>query len=171
MEKSKGTRSAAESIRNFLDKHQTKLPEARGFLQFLLSRDEILRRIEVVDDLEGRPNGILVSAKGSGTWPFLYRRGDRCLFKVAQASLDLMKYVPDPLYLHLSADPPAWTPDRQEFLDMLARWHDELFQAEVEWLNRRVQVLARIDEALDRRDRSGFERWCAELRRLDATTP
>lgn len=166
MEKSKEARSKAEAIRSFLDHHQPKLPEARGFLQFLLSKEDILRRLEIVDDLHGCRHAILVSAKGTGMWPFFYRRGDRFFPRTSQAVVELMKFVPEQLFLCLSTELPAWSEERQEFLEMLSRWQDELFADELERIDRKHQLLAAIDTALAEGDHASFQKLTAELRRL-----
>ena len=64
MERPRGTKSKADQIKAFLSQYQPKLSEARGFLQFMLSKEEILRRTEIVSDLTGADCAILVSAKG-----------------------------------------------------------------------------------------------------------
>jgi uncharacterized protein YpiB (UPF0302 family) len=167
MEKPKEARSKAESIRLFLEQHQPKLPEARGFLQFLLAKEDILRRLELVADLTDCPDSILVSAKGSGTWSFFYRRGDRYFHKTSQAVVELMRYVPDKICLCLSTTPPNWSTDRQEFLDNMARWHDEVFLDEVVRMTRRQTLLERIDAALTAGDRGSFDQLTEELRQLN----
>lgn len=167
MEKPKEIKSKADLIKSFLERHQPKLSEARGFLQFLLAKEEILRRIEVVSDLSTSDCAILVSSKGSGTWPFLYRCGDRCLTKTSQAVVELMKNVPERISLCLSAAPPEWSEERQEFLETLAAWHDELFSDELERMTRRQLLLHRIDEALETGDRGSFQQLTDELRQLD----
>ncbi len=166
MEKSKEARNKAEAIRAFLDRHQPKLPEARGFLQFLLAKEDILRRLELVDALEDYEYAILVSAKGSGTFPFFYRKGKRYFHKTSQAVVELMRYVPERVHMCLSTTPPEWTPDRQEFLETLAAWHDDVFMEEVRKVTRRQHLLRRIDEALAAGDRSSFEQLTEELRQL-----
>lgn len=166
MEKSKEAKSKAEAIRSFLEYHQPKLPEARGFLQFLLAKDEILRRLVIVDDLDGCHAAILISAKGSGTWPFFYRNGRRFFHKTSQAVVELMKYVPEPLYLRLSTEPAAMTAERLEFLQQMAAWHDEVFADELQRVNRRHELLSRIDEALAAGDQAAFMRYSDELRQL-----
>lgn len=166
MEKPKEIKGKVETIRSFLEHHQPKLPEARGFLQFLLAKEEILRRIEMVSDLTECKHAILVSAKGSGTWPFFYRRGDRYFHKTSQAVVELMKFVPDQIYLCLSTTPPDWTEERHEFLTTLSRWHDEVFTEELERLTRRQTLLQRIDQALEVGDKGSFEQLTEELRQL-----
>jgi len=167
MERPRGTKSKADQIKAFLARHQPKLSEARGFLQFMLSKEEILRRTELVTDLSGAECAILVSAKGSGTWPFLFRRGDKIYTKTSQAVVELMKSVPEHIALYLSTEPPEWSEERQEFLNMLARWHDEVFREDVDRVTRRQELLRQIDEALERGDRGAFHQLAAELRRLD----
>ncbi|MFZ5823747.1 MAG: YpiB family protein [Bacillota bacterium] len=166
MEKPKEIKSKVDSIRSFLEHHQPKLPEARGFLQFLLAKEEILRRIEVVEDLDGSRHAILVSAKGSGTWPFFYRRGDRYFHKTSQAVVELMKFIPEQISLCLSTTPPEWSEERQDFLDTLSRWHDEVFEDEMERLTRRQALLQRIDQALESGDKGSFEQLTEQLRQL-----
>jgi len=167
MEKPREAKSNAVAIRQFLEECQPKLPEARGFLQFLLTKDEILRRLEIVSDISEYRHAILISAKGSGTWPFLYRKGDRYYFKTSQAVVELMKFIPDRIGLCLSNQPPEWSAERQEFLEMMAQWHDEVFHAEVKRLTKRQNLLDRIDEALASGDRGRFEQLAAELRHLN----
>ncbi len=166
MEKSKEARTKAEAIRAFLDSHQPKLPEARGFLQFLLAKEEILRRLELVSDLSDHRYAILVSAKGSGAWPFFYRRGERYFHKTSQAVVELMKQVPDQLALCLSTTPPEWSVERQEFLDTLASWHDEVFAEGIDRISRRQSLLDRIDEALASGDRCSFDQLTEQLKQL-----
>ncbi|MDB4895635.1 MAG: hypothetical protein JWN15_1897 [Firmicutes bacterium] len=166
MEKPKEARSKAEAIRSFLEHHQPKLPEARGFLQFLLAKEEILRCLELVPDISDCQHAILVSAKGSGAWPFFYRRGDRFFHKTSQAVVELMKHVPDKIYVCLSTTPPEWSAERQEFLDTLSQWHDDVFAEEVEKVSKRQELLDRIDKALADGDRGSFEQLTSELRLL-----
>jgi|GEM_PF-1558700 len=166
MEKPKEARSKAEAIRLFLEQHQPKLPEARGFLQFLLAKDDILRRLEIVSTLSDCPNAILISAKGSGTWPFFYKRKDHYYHKTSQAVVELMKNVPDRIVLCLSTTPPDWSAERQEFLDTMALWYDEVFSDEVDRITRRQTLLERIDEALSAGDKGSFELLTTQLRQL-----
>lgn len=166
MEKPREARSKAEAIRSFLEHHQPKLPEARGFLQFLLAKEEVLRRLELVPDLGEYPHAILVSAKGSGTWPFFYRRGDRYFHKTSQAVVELMKFVPERIHICLSTAPPEWSAERQEFLDTLSMWYDEVFAGEITKIARRQSLLNRIDEALAAGDRGSFQTLTEELRQL-----
>lgn len=165
-EKSKEARSKAEAIRSFLDQNQPKLPEARGFLQFLLAKEEILRRLELVDDLAPYPNAILVSAKGSGTYPFFYRRGDRVFHRTSQAVVELMKYVPGEVALCLSTTPPEYDEEREAFMRQLASWQNELLLADFLRLQKRQALLSEIDHALAKRDMAAFERLSGELRNL-----
>jgi uncharacterized protein YpiB (UPF0302 family) len=167
MERPKEARSKADAIRSFLEHHQPKLPEARGFLQFLLAKEDILRRLELVSDLTDCPNAILVSAKGSGTWPFFYRLGDRYFHKTSQAVVELMRHVPETISLCLSTTPPEWSPERQEFLDALAQWQDQVFEDEVERVTRRQTLLEAIDQALMAGDRGSFEQLTEQLRQLN----
>lgn len=166
MEKSKETKGKAEAIRRFLKLHQPKLPEARGFLQFILHKPELMARLSIVNDLSDQPNAILVSAKGSGGYPFLYRRGHRLIHRTSQAVVDLMKFVPEQLALRLYTEPAAYEPGDDPLLDQLRRWSEELFNEEIERLGRRHALMAEIDAALDRKERDTFNRLAAELRRL-----
>lgn len=166
MEKPKELKSKVDAIRTFLEYHQPKLPEARGFLQFLLAKEEIIRRIEIVSDLSDYRHAILVSAKGSGTWPFFYRRGDRYFHKTSQAVVELMKFIPEKIYLCLSTVPPEWSEERQEFLDLLSHWYEDVFHGELERVTRRQSLLDRIDEALATGDKGSFEQLTEELKHL-----
>lgn len=168
MEKSRELKAKVEVIRLFLEVHQPKLPEVRSFLQVLLTKEEILHRLELTDDLSGHRYAILVSAKGSGGWPFFYRRGDRYFYKTSQAVVELMKFIPDRIGLCLSTEPPEWTEERQEFLSQMATWHDEIFQDAVAKVARRKDLMERIDGALASGDRSLFDRLATELRLLDS---
>lgn len=168
MEKSRELKAKVEVIRLFLEAHQPKLPEVRSFLQVLLTKEEILRRLELTDDLSEYRYAILVSAKGAGGWPFFYRRGDRYFYKTSQAVVELMKFIPDRIGLCLSTESPEWSEERQEFLVQMASWHDEIFQDAVLKIARRHELLERIDGALASGDRSLFDRLAAELRLLDS---
>lgn len=167
MDKPKELQSKVDAIRSFLEQHQPKLPEARGFLQFLLAKEEILRRTVFVTDLTDYRHAILVSAKGSGAWPFFYRRGNRYFHRTSQAVVELMKFIPEQIGLCLATALPEWTAERQEFLEMLAHWHEEVFASEVERVTRRQHLLQRIDRALETGDRGSFHQLAHELRQLD----
>lgn len=168
MEKSRELKAKVEVIRLFLETHQPKLPEVRSFLQVLLTKEEILRRLELTDDLSEYRYAILISSKGSGSWPFFYRRGDRYFYKTSQAVVELMKFIPDRIGLCLSTETPAWTEERQEFLSQMAAWHDEVFQDAITKIARRKDLLEQIDLALASGDRSLFDRLATELRLLDS---
>lgn len=170
VEKSRELKAKVEVIRLFLESHQPKLPEVRSFLHVLLTKEEILRRLELTDDLSEYRYAILVSAKGCGTWPFFYRRGDRFFYKTSQAVVELMKFIPDRIGLCLSTEPPEWSEERQEFLTQMASWHDEVFQDAVVKIARRRDLLLQIDAALATGDRRSFDRLTTELRLLDAVS-
>jgi len=166
MDKPKAIKSKVDAIRSFLEHHQPKLPEARGFLQFLVAKEQILRRIEIVPDLTDCRHAILISAKGSGGWPFFYRCGDRFWHKTSQAVVELMKSLPDRIHLCLYTAPPEWSEERQRFLETMAAWYEEVFNEEVYRLTRRQSLLQKIDEALESGDRGSFEQLTQELRQL-----
>lgn len=168
MEKSRELKAKVEVIRQFLEANQLKLPEVRSFLQVLLTKEEILRRLELTDDLSEYRYAILASAKGSGGWPFFYRRGERYFYKTSQAVVELMKFIPERIGLCLSAEPPVWSEERQEFLVQMASWHEELFQDAILKIARRHALLEQIDGALASGDRYLFDQLAAELRLLDS---
>ncbi|MGE5675736.1 MAG: YpiB family protein [Mycobacterium leprae] len=166
MEKPMEARSTTDRIRSFLDRCQPKLAEARGFLQFLLSKDDIMRHVVIVDDLSDCPDAILISAQGSEGWPFFYRRGSHYVGTPIQAVDELEKGVPEHLYLCLSNVSPGWSEERTELVATLTQWHEDVFADEVGRLFQRQRLWDQIDTALATGDQESFERLTAELRKL-----
>jgi uncharacterized protein YpiB (UPF0302 family) len=165
MEKPMEARSKADRIRSFLDRYQPKLAEARGFLQFLLGREEIMRHVVIVDDLSGCPDAILVSAEGSDGWPFFYRRGDIYVGTTAQAVTELHTEIPDRLFLCLFDALPDWS-ERSALAALLTQWREDVVADEIARLIQRRRLWELIDTSLDTGDQQSFERLTAELRRL-----
>ena len=133
-----------EFIEWFLRSRELKYEPARKLLHYLVDNPDLLQRVEFVEDIVSFQNAALISAKEAPTHPFLFRWRGRVRYNVDDALNDLKSALPVRFRIWLSFDPAAGkppAPSPQELMD-------------------------RIDEALDRRDREAFQRLSRKFREL-----
>lgn len=89
----RSTQAKKDYIRWFLKTQRLKREEARELLRFVLRSEELIARIDFVEDVTPYRDALLVSAQGTGTYPFLFRTNGQVVQDVKEA-MELLKGTP-----------------------------------------------------------------------------
>lgn len=88
----------------FLQQFKLKVPSAERLISYLIKTPELLSIIRLVEDIRYRPNGLLISAVGADTYPFVCRIHDQHYSDPDEIIVKLSMDPPDELMLWLSFD-------------------------------------------------------------------
>lgn len=167
-----GTITVAEKrhfLRWFLANYQLQSREAEMLMRYIMTRENVLRRVHFVENFRHLPRVIVVSSTCVQVAPFrYYRRNKPVSTDVEQAFLDLYQHPDDDVYVGLyfkdRASSSAYTavleettsselePAVREMVTMQAEWLIEQLTHSYE----RARLMKDVDEALDSRDRKAF---------------
>ncbi len=168
----RSTQAKKDRIRWFLKTQRLKREEARELLRLLLRSDDLIARIDFVKDVEPHKDVLLISAQGTGTFPFLFRTNGQVVQDVGQAVELLREAPPDQLKVWLSCGEAA--EDEVARCDdtttrLLAVAQQVLGQMQAEFSERELmasRLLEQIHQTLEIGDKEAFERLSAEYRRV-----
>ncbi len=168
----RSTQAKKDYIRWFLKTQRLKREEARELLRFLLRTEELVARVDFVEDVTPYRDALLISAQGTGTYPFLFRTNGQVVQDVQQAMDLLRKSPPSRLKVWLSfgktADKDVVENDDRSIRllahaqQLLGQWADEMEARE----KVAGEIMGRIDDALESGDREEFIALCAEYREV-----
>ncbi len=161
----------------FMSTFALKRRDSRVLLSFLLENEDVLARITFVENLSYVDSALLISARGSGTYPFMFR--DRGEF-VYSTLLTLQRLVDrdddEPIYLWLAYDPSSASPDLLNVVqeNPAVAWHNRARKVArlllrtvedemTELVDRRAELERLIDLALEQGDRAAFLQHTNEL--------
>lgn len=157
-----------EYIQWFLNFRFKKVRAARLLLK-ICQNPQLLEQVVFTDDITDKDNAIMVSAKGSDTFPFICRVQGmyyNLLQDAYKALLDLS--ASDNIYVSLVYPTRPTLPGEEvsnpEDVD------DEMVQnLQHIWQNlARQEILHEVDKALDRKDQDAFHRLIQKLRRIES---
>lgn len=167
-----GTINVAEKrhfLRWFLANYQLQSREAEMLMRYIMTRENVLRRVHFVENFRHLPRVIVVSSNCVQVAPFrYYRRNKPVSTDVEQAFLDLYQHPDDDVYIGLyfkdRASSSAYTavleettsselePAVREMVSMQAEWLIDLLTHSYE----RSRLMKDVDDALDSRDERAF---------------
>ncbi len=169
--------SKQQYIRWFMSTFALKRRDSRVILSFLLESEDVLTKVTFVENLSYVDSALLVSAKGSSTYPFMFRYRGEFIYSTLltlQRLIDLDDA--DTIYIWLAYDPVSTSPDVQDVVQenpvvawrtraqRVARLLIRTVEDEMtELLQRKVELERLIDLALEQGDRSAFFRHTDEL--------
>lgn len=156
-------------LRWFLANYQLQSREAEMLMRYIMTRENVLRRVHFVENFRQLPRVIVVSSNCVQVAPFrYYRRNKPVSTDVEQAFLDLYQHPDDDVYIGLyfkdrgtstaysavleEVTSSELEPAVREMISMQAEWLiDELTHS-----YERSRLMAEVDAALDRHDREAF---------------
>lgn len=168
-------------LRWFLTNYQLQSREAEMLMRYIMTRENVLRRVHFVENFRQLPRVIVVSTACVQVAPFrYYRRNKPVSTDVEQAFLDLYQHPDEDVYIGLffkdRATSAAYTgvleematselePAVRELISMQAEWIIDQSLRECE----RRELMEAVNEALDQGDRLAFYEACQRLIEFDA---
>ena len=136
----------------FLEAFKLKKPDAGRVLQLILGNEQLLRRVQLVDNIRFLPTAVLISSQDAKTVSYLLKIDNRYFEDIDEFMEALQDTGEEQIYVCLSFN--------REFV--CAYCPDKAMPQQ----RRRQELLWQIDEALDRRDRGTFMRLTGELKEL-----
>lgn len=167
----RSTQAKKDYIRWFLKTQRLKREEARELLRLLLRSEELIARIDFVEDVTPYRDALLISAQGTGTYPFLFRTNGQVVQDVAQA-MDLLRDSPPVrLKVWLSFGKTAETQVESDdgTIRLLAHAQQLLAELQDEYAERERlagELMDQIHDALASGDREMFTKLSTEYRRV-----
>lgn len=167
-------------LRWFLANYQLQSREAEMLVRYMMTRENVLRRVHFVDNFRHLPRVIVVSTTCVQVAPFrYYRRNKPVSTDVEQAFLDLYQHPDEEIYVGLFFKERATSAAYAAVLEETTTAElepavKELITLQAEWIIdqslrnfQRLQLMEAVDEALDKGDRQAFIEACKQLIAFD----
>jgi uncharacterized protein YpiB (UPF0302 family) len=169
-------------LRWFLSNYQLQSREAEMLMRYIMTRENVLRRVHFVENFRQLPRVIVVATTCVQVAPFrYYRRNKAVSTDVEQAFLDLYQHPDEDVYIGLffkdRATSAAYSGVLEEMtsseLEPAVR---ELISMQAEWIidqslrdYERRQLMDAVNVALDEGNRAAFYEACQRLIEFDAS--
>ncbi|MCL6547746.1 MAG: YpiB family protein [Alicyclobacillus sp.] len=168
-------------LRWFLANYQLQSKEAEMLIRYMMTRENVLRRVHFVENFRHLPRVVVVSTTCVPVAPFrYYRRNKPVSTDVEQAFLDLYQHPDEDIYVGLYFKDRATSPAYASVLEEITPLEmepavKEMISLQAEWIIdqavrgfQRQRLMEAVDEALDRRDRAAFYEASRRLAEFDA---
>jgi uncharacterized protein YpiB (UPF0302 family) len=168
-------------LRWFLANYQLQSREAEMLLRYMMTRENVLRRVHFVENFRHLPRVIVVSTTCVQVAPFrYYRRNKPVSTDVEQAFLDLYQHPDDDVYVGLFFKDRSTSAAYASVLEETATSElepavRELIAMQAEWVidqairnYQRSKLMEEVNEALDNGDRNAFYEASRKLIEFDA---
>ncbi len=165
-----------EFIRWFLNHYQLKRRECVWILNYLMSHDQLMKKVHFVEDAQYCPRGLVMSTHCTEEAPFKFYKLNVMTTDAEKSFHDIRLNRDEDIYITLnfraaySSYHYAAVLERNPFLPGDAE-HNEKDQVAVDTLLeesiasfRKKQLLEQIDQALDRHDEVSFLELTAQLK-------
>lgn len=156
-------------LRWFLANYQLQSREAEMLVRYMMTRENVLRRVHFVDNFRHLPRVIVVSTMCVQVAPFrYYRRNKPVSTDVEQAFLDLYQHSDDDIYVGLFFKDRATSAAYASVLEETASAElepavKEMISLQAEWIidqslrnYLRLQLMEEVNVALDNGNRLAF---------------
>ncbi len=153
----------------FLEHFNLKNPEAEWLLQYVASNESLLEKTHFTDRLERSPKALFMSTTCVNMTAFKFYKNRRVTSDVEKAFLDLHNHPNEELYITLYFRDRAHCVEYSAVLesqeaelkvqskrDIMTGLEAEMWLDHVQYDHQCTFLRQRIDEALDRKDRSAF---------------
>lgn len=153
-------------IRWLLNTHQMKTREAMWVLNYVAGHNQIIQYVHFVDDLSGVSRGLMLSAEGSLGEPFCFFKGNIATSDPEKAFHDIRLNWNEDLYIQLDFKNAIHSPEYalvrtdNPHLGLLINEEEQAlakeFLDQTSLLFSKKNILKKIDQALDERDKVAF---------------
>lgn len=167
-------------LRWFLSNYQLQSREAEMLMRYMMTRENVLRRVHFVENFRQLPRVVVVSTTCVPVAPFrYYRRNKPVSTDVEQAFLDLYQHPDEDIYVGLffkdRSTSPAYASVLEETVTAeLEPAVREMISLQAEWIidqslrtYQRSRLMEEVDEALDLGDRTAFYEASRKLLEFD----
>jgi uncharacterized protein YpiB (UPF0302 family) len=168
-------------LRWFLANYQLQSREAEMLIRYVMTRENVLRRVHFVDNFRHLPRVIVVSTTCVQVAPFrYYRRNKPVSTDVEQAFIDLYQHPDEEIYMGLFFKDRATSAAYASVLEETTTAElepavKELISLQAEWIIdqslrdfQRLLLMEAVNNALDDGDREAFIEASRELINFDA---
>jgi len=167
-------------LRWFLGNYQLQSREAEMLMRYMMTRENVLRRVHFVENFRQLPRVIVMATKCVPVAPFrYYRRNKPVSTDVEQAFLDLYQHPDEEIYVGLffrdRSTCEAYGTVLEELpvremepalREMISLQADLVIEKAVQGYNRN-RLMEEVDRCLDRGDREGFYKASRRLLEFD----
>ncbi|WP_430533995.1 ReoY family proteolytic degradation factor [Listeria rocourtiae] len=156
-----------EFVRWLLNKHQMKIRESMWILNYIAGHDQIMKYVHFVDNAEGCPRGLVLTALGVDDEPFRFFKGNIVTTDPEKAFHDIRLNWDEDIYIQLHF-PESLTSPRYAFVrednpfeellisDKEKEIASQFLDTVVEHFSKE-KLLLEIDAALDAHDEERFQ--------------
>ncbi len=165
-------------IRWFLNNYQLKRRECVWILNYLMSHDQLMKNVHFVEQAQYCPRGIIMSTHCVDDVPFRFYKENVMTTDAEKSFHDIRLNREEEIYIQLNFRSSFHSPNYVAVLEenpyMPKHLHvneqdKELakkFLEESIHLFQKEHLLKRIDEALDRQDKTEFQRLTEQLKQI-----
>ncbi|MDN5371486.1 MAG: hypothetical protein PWR19_532 [Carnobacterium sp.] len=163
----------------FLDRYQLKRRESMWILNYLLNHDSVLNKVHFIEAAEKTPRGMMMSAMGMDSEPFLFYKSGTVFSDPEQAFHEVRLNWKEEMYIELVFSEP-WK--FSEYLTVLEdnpyyKWNEtisinlvrevELALETLSLTERKQHTLHQIDVSLEEEDRERFIELSQQLKEIE----
>ena len=166
-------------IDGFLSKFELKKQEASQILNFLRSRDGLLANTYFVENVRHLPNALIISASNASTVSFLCRIDNEYYEDIEEIVSLLDQKTPEELFVWLSFEKDYMCSACNTDLELAPEVREKVFYYQViraleremsrrilDREERKAEMLAEIDLALEKGDRKKFDYLATRYKKL-----
>ncbi|MFB5661684.1 ReoY family proteolytic degradation factor [Alteribacillus sp. HJP-4] len=166
-------------LKAFLKGHKLKRRECAWLLNYLLSDDDLLKHVHIVEKAEFCPKALIISSAAADQMPFTFHKHQYVTMDAEKTFHDIRLHPDEEVYIQLNfpesdtdylyksvlEENPYLPGQKEEKLS--ARLFAEFITDEALKAYERNELQKEIDAALDRRDKQAFSRLSSELNALE----
>ncbi|GAF65280.1 ReoY family proteolytic degradation factor [Alkalihalobacillus trypoxylicola] len=166
-------------LRNFLKQYDLKRRECAWLLNYLMSDDELLEKVHFVEYADNAPKSLVISANGVDKPPFSFHKYNHITTDAEKAFHDIRLNQNEDIYIELHfigarTYPPflsvleenPYMPESKERMEAHEKYAEKILSISLMTFQKQ-QLVKRIDEALDRKDKETFLQLSEELKQLN----
>ena len=165
-------------IRWFLNRYQLKRRECVWILNYLMSHDQLMKKVHFVEEAQYCPRGLIMSTHCTEEVPFRFYKENIMTTDAEKSFHDIRLNKEEDIYIQLNFSKSnasyqyAAVQEENPFMPkyLLINEKDRIIAEQflknsIETYQRQ-KLLAAIDSALDRNDKGEFERLTAQLKNM-----
>lgn len=168
-----------EFLKGFLQQYELKRRECAWLLNFLMSDDDLMKKVHFVEQAAHTPKALIISAKGVDGIPFSFHKEHQVTTDTEKAFHDIRLNQTEDIYIELHFTGAKQYPPYLVVLEENPHIPENIelsvaYQKEAEYLLdrslrsfKKAKLIESIDAALDNQDQDQFNKLVNELLLLD----
>lgn len=168
-----------EFIRWFLNHYQLKRRECVWILNYLMSHDQLMKKVHFVEDAQFCPRGLVMSTHCVDEAPFKFYKSNTMTTDAEKSFHDIRLNRDEDIYITLHfrsayssyhyavvLEKNPFIPNNIETNEQDKKMAEQVLQLSLTTF-KRTQLMKQIDEALDRRDYESFQKLTITLNNME----